>query len=308
MRKYTEEYTEGVARRVYAAALREGAVRLNRCRVVFVGQGRAGKTSLSRALTGEAFRPDEASTEVLDAPNAAYGHDSSTTSDVRSTGDTWSRREGGGVDLEAEAVVVHNKQRPLPPPPPPASKKKEAQVPASEVPNRWASSSSSHTRAASDGSGGGGGSGGAIVSGSGSPRASSQTSSLPPRSAAPGASNTTSPQPQGPHHAVKQTPVETPQAAKRNMIEEVDEAPPALLGHLQRSLIKDPQAPASSSSSRSVAFRLYDMGGQELYYSLVRVFGLLPGAVYSSHDVPSYSHHDAASHVHPERWHLRGRV
>ena len=45
-----------------------GTQRISRLKLGLCGQGRVGKTSLSRALTGQAFRPDEASTDACETP------------------------------------------------------------------------------------------------------------------------------------------------------------------------------------------------------------------------------------------------
>ncbi|XP_070562801.1 uncharacterized protein [Ptychodera flava] len=51
---------------VYAEARGHGKLPFNRSKVIFLGDARVGKTSLRRALTGETFRENEASTEGIE--------------------------------------------------------------------------------------------------------------------------------------------------------------------------------------------------------------------------------------------------
>ena len=53
------------AQRVFNEALLNGATRARTLKVMFVGQGRAGKTSTLKALTGQPFRKDEKSTHGM---------------------------------------------------------------------------------------------------------------------------------------------------------------------------------------------------------------------------------------------------
>ena len=56
----------GVAKLLYEKALKEGSVNVYRGRVLFVGQDRAGKTSLKKSLLGLPFNPKEQSTEGIE--------------------------------------------------------------------------------------------------------------------------------------------------------------------------------------------------------------------------------------------------
>ena len=49
----------------YLQALRDGSVNVYRGRILLIGQGRAGKTSLKKSLTGRPFNPKEQSTEGI---------------------------------------------------------------------------------------------------------------------------------------------------------------------------------------------------------------------------------------------------
>ena len=51
---------------LYEKALRDGAVNVSRGRILFIGQDRAGKTSLKKALLGLPFDPKEQSTEGIE--------------------------------------------------------------------------------------------------------------------------------------------------------------------------------------------------------------------------------------------------
>ena len=52
--------------RLYREALQSGQVTIRNQRLLLVGQGRAGKTSLYKALVGGQFDPEEETTEVFD--------------------------------------------------------------------------------------------------------------------------------------------------------------------------------------------------------------------------------------------------
>ena len=56
----------------YQSALRDGAVNVYRRRVLFVGQDRAGKTSLKKSLIGLPFNPKEKSTEGIEVDPSQY--------------------------------------------------------------------------------------------------------------------------------------------------------------------------------------------------------------------------------------------
>ena len=51
---------------LYQKALRDGAVNVYRGRILFIGQDRAGKTSLKKSLLGVPFDPKEQSTEGIE--------------------------------------------------------------------------------------------------------------------------------------------------------------------------------------------------------------------------------------------------
>merc|ERR1719201_449254 len=55
------------AQRAFNEALLNGATQARTLKVMFVGQGRAGKTSTLKALTGQPFRRDEKSTHGMTA-------------------------------------------------------------------------------------------------------------------------------------------------------------------------------------------------------------------------------------------------
>ena len=54
------------AQLVYQRALRDGAVNVQRARILLIGQDRAGKTSLKKSLIGLPFDPKENSTEGIE--------------------------------------------------------------------------------------------------------------------------------------------------------------------------------------------------------------------------------------------------
>ena len=54
------------AKVLYEKALRDGAVNVYRGRILFIGQDRAGKTSLKKSLLGLPFDPKEQSTEGIE--------------------------------------------------------------------------------------------------------------------------------------------------------------------------------------------------------------------------------------------------
>ena len=60
------------ARLVYQRALRDGAVSVQRSRILLIGQDRAGKTSLKNSLIGLPFNRNENSTEGIEA--VSYTH------------------------------------------------------------------------------------------------------------------------------------------------------------------------------------------------------------------------------------------
>lgn len=62
-----EILTQGDGAKVlYEKALRDGAVNVYRGRILFIGQDRAGKTSLKKSLLGLPFDPKEQSTEGIE--------------------------------------------------------------------------------------------------------------------------------------------------------------------------------------------------------------------------------------------------
>ena len=60
------------ARIVYQRALRDGAVNVHRSRILFIGQDRAGKTSLKKSLIGLPFDPKENSTEGIEVDPSIF--------------------------------------------------------------------------------------------------------------------------------------------------------------------------------------------------------------------------------------------
>ena len=60
------------AEMAYWRALRSGKVRVNRARVMLVGQDRAGKTSLKKSLLGMSFDPNQASTEGVEVDPSVF--------------------------------------------------------------------------------------------------------------------------------------------------------------------------------------------------------------------------------------------
>ena len=60
------------AQLVYQRALRGGAVNVQRSRILFIGQDRAGKTSLKKSLLGLPFDPKENSTEGIEVDPSIF--------------------------------------------------------------------------------------------------------------------------------------------------------------------------------------------------------------------------------------------
>ena len=60
------------AQLVYQRALRDGAVNVQRARILFIGQDRAGKTSLKKSLIGLPFDPKENSTEGIEVDPSIF--------------------------------------------------------------------------------------------------------------------------------------------------------------------------------------------------------------------------------------------
>ena len=62
----------GDAKLLYEQALREGSVNVYRGRILFIGQDRAGKTSLKKSLLGLPFDPKEQSTEGIEVDPSKF--------------------------------------------------------------------------------------------------------------------------------------------------------------------------------------------------------------------------------------------
>ena len=60
------------AQLVYQHALRDGAVNVQRSRILLIGQDRAGKTSLKKSLIGLPFDPKENSTEGIEVDPSIF--------------------------------------------------------------------------------------------------------------------------------------------------------------------------------------------------------------------------------------------
>ena len=63
------------AKRAYENALKNGKVKVYRGRIMFIGQDRAGKTSLKKHLLGLPFDPDEQSTDVVEVDPSTFEFD-----------------------------------------------------------------------------------------------------------------------------------------------------------------------------------------------------------------------------------------
>ena len=63
------------AKRAYENALKNGKVKVYRGRIMFIGQDRAGKTSLKKHLLGLPFDPDEESTDGVEVDPSAFEFD-----------------------------------------------------------------------------------------------------------------------------------------------------------------------------------------------------------------------------------------
>ena len=63
------------AKRAYENALRNGKVKVYRGRIMFIGQDRAGKTSLKKHLLGLPFDPDEDSTDGVEVDPSTFEFD-----------------------------------------------------------------------------------------------------------------------------------------------------------------------------------------------------------------------------------------
>ena len=60
------------AKLAYQSALKDGAVNFNRGRVLFIGQDRAGKTSLKKSLIGLPFNSKEESTDGIEVDPSKF--------------------------------------------------------------------------------------------------------------------------------------------------------------------------------------------------------------------------------------------
>ena len=63
------------AKRAYENALKNGKVKVYRGRIMFIGQDRAGKTSLKKHLLGLPFDPDEQSTDGVEVDPSTFEFD-----------------------------------------------------------------------------------------------------------------------------------------------------------------------------------------------------------------------------------------
>ena len=63
------------AKRAYRNALKNGKVKVYRGRIMFIGQDRAGKTSLKKHLLGLPFDPDEQSTDGVEVDPSTFEFD-----------------------------------------------------------------------------------------------------------------------------------------------------------------------------------------------------------------------------------------
>ena len=63
------------AKRCYENALKNGKVKVYRGRIMFIGQDRAGKTSLKKHLLGLPFDPNEDSTDGVEVDPSAFEFD-----------------------------------------------------------------------------------------------------------------------------------------------------------------------------------------------------------------------------------------
>ena len=63
------------AKRAYQNALRNGKVKVYRGRIMFIGQDRAGKTSLKKHLLGLPFDPEEQSTDGVEVDPSTFEFD-----------------------------------------------------------------------------------------------------------------------------------------------------------------------------------------------------------------------------------------
>ena len=60
------------AKLAFKNALETGRVKVNRSRIMLIGQDRAGKTSLKKSLLGLPFDPEEQSTEVIEVDPSKF--------------------------------------------------------------------------------------------------------------------------------------------------------------------------------------------------------------------------------------------
>ena len=74
------------AQLVYQRALRDGAVNVQRSRILFIGQDRAGKTSLKKSLIGLPFDSKENSTEGIEVDPSIFRVDVNEVKNWQPTG------------------------------------------------------------------------------------------------------------------------------------------------------------------------------------------------------------------------------
>ena len=79
--------------------LARATLRLNTCKIIVAGDGRAGKTSLLRNLRREPFNPEEESTRGVAA----------CTVDVRE--ESWDAAGGGGTSYESKLAQVYRRDQ-----------------------------------------------------------------------------------------------------------------------------------------------------------------------------------------------------
>ena len=85
----------------YNKALAEGKTCIKRVPVMFIGQDRAGKTSLKKSLMGQPFNPDEGSTVGIDVDPSLF----EISTEIWRTGERDQERiSEGGISFEHHAA------------------------------------------------------------------------------------------------------------------------------------------------------------------------------------------------------------
>ena len=85
----------------YQRALRDGAVNVQRTRILLIGQDRAGKTSLKKSLIGLPFDPKEDSTEGVEVDPSIFQVDADEVKNWQPI----DKNEGGLLGCSKDAVA-----------------------------------------------------------------------------------------------------------------------------------------------------------------------------------------------------------